>query len=225
MTVPARAASRATIPPTISDVRAPYTVRLYRSRPKLSVPKRCSALGGASRISGRTRSGLWVASVWARSATARIAKRSPPPITNRRLRSAVTYQGRSRRPRSFPSPIESCAGHGLASSLALLPAITVTFAGPPGPTLGRLAPRRCRLALTPGRSAQKRTSVPGTGSPAGAASRVGPGDLDLCGQRTRHRICVRVYQAYRSPQRSICPAIGQLGDRAIQGLASQRQIA
>ena len=37
----------------------------------------------------------------------------------------------------------------------------------------------------------ERTSVPGTGSPAGAASRVGPGGLRLCGQRIRHRTCVR----------------------------------
>jgi len=33
----------------------------------------------------------------------------------------------------------------------LLTAITVTYRRSPGPPLGRLAPRRGRLALTPGR--------------------------------------------------------------------------
>ena len=39
--------------------------------------------------------------------------------------------------------------------------------------------------------------MPGMGSPAGAASRVGPGNLDSYNRSIRHHIYVRVYLATR----------------------------
>ena len=66
--------------------------------------------------------------------------------------------------------------------LGLLVAITVTYAGPPDrpSDAWRLVDAGSPLP----RVDRHRTaaSVPGTGSPAGAASRVGPGDLDSYGQ-------------------------------------------
>ena len=50
-----------------------------------------------------------------------------------------------------------------ARGLVLLSAITVTYRRSPGPPLGRLTPRRCRLALTPGRSAQRANLRAGDG--------------------------------------------------------------
>ncbi len=66
-------------------------------------------------------------------------------------------------------------------ALVLLAAMTVTYAGPPD------RPSETWCLVDAGsrlpRVGRHRTaaSVPGTGSPAGAASRVGPGDLHLFG--------------------------------------------
>jgi len=64
----------------------------------------------------------------------------------------------------------------------VLTEITVTYAGPPDrpSDAWRLVDAGSPLP----RVGLQRTaaSVPGTGSPAGAASRVAPGDLGLCGE-------------------------------------------
>ncbi len=64
----------------------------------------------------------------------------------------------------------------------MLATISVTYPGPPDrpSDAWRLVDAGSPLPRV-GRH-RTATSVPGTGSPAGAASRIGPGDLELCGQ-------------------------------------------
>jgi len=71
---------------------------------------------------------------------------------------------------------------GALRVLVLLNAIPVTYAGPPErpSDAWRLVEAGSPLPRV-GRH-RPAASVPGTGSPAGAASRVGPGDLGLYGQ-------------------------------------------
>ena len=58
----------ATVTPTMSETRAPNTVRVHRSRPNWSVPNQLAALGGFSRFSGSRPSGSVVPSHGASSA-------------------------------------------------------------------------------------------------------------------------------------------------------------
>ena len=79
---------------------------------------------------------------------------------------------------------------GSDDALVLLAANSVTYAGPPDrpSDAWRLVDAGSPLP----RVGRPRTaaSVPGTGSPAGAASRVGPGDLNLCGQLAGQHLTV-----------------------------------
>ena len=59
--------------------------------------------------------------------------------------------------------------------LVLLTANTVTYRRSPGPPLGRLAPRRCRLALTPGRPPQNGALRAGDGLARGRGDSGRPG--------------------------------------------------
>src|SRR5512137_2032147 len=77
----------------------------------------------------------------------------------------------------------------------------------PGPPLGRLAPRRCRLALTPGRPPQNGGLRAGDGLARGRSVSGRPGGPEplrpICGTgaygTTRHRIYVRDYLALQGP--------------------------
>ena len=100
--------------PIRSEFRAPYTVRLKRSRPKLSVPNRCTEFGRMNWISGRTRFGSNGVMTGAKAATARRTDRSAPPITMDRRRTTPAYQGRRGAPASA-----ACNGFGGPSASAM----------------------------------------------------------------------------------------------------------
>ena len=68
MTSPIEIDRIGTITPTMSETRAPNTVRVHRSRPNWSVPNQLAALGGFSRLSGLSASGSVVQSSGAKIA-------------------------------------------------------------------------------------------------------------------------------------------------------------
>ena len=86
----------------------------------------------------------------------------------------------------------------------LLAVIPMTYAGPPDRPSGtwRLVDAGSPLPRV-GRP-RPAASVPGTGAPAGAASRVGPGDLTLCGQFVgQHHAVEHVVEFFPRPMRRL----------------------
>ena len=82
-------------------------------------------------------------------------------------------------------------------SLVLPAAITVTYRRSPGPPLGRLVPRRCRLALTPGWSARGADLRAGDGLARGRGVSGRPGRPGRIRPTYTSSICVRVYLGTR----------------------------
>ncbi|MCY1537599.1 hypothetical protein D9M68_731010 [compost metagenome] len=76
---PPTVATTATTMPTTSEMRAPQTVREYTSRPRASVPKKCSEEGGFMRAIGLMSCGSTVASQGAARAIVARASRMAPP--------------------------------------------------------------------------------------------------------------------------------------------------
>src|SRR5215469_3056335 len=62
-------------------MRLPWTTRAKRSRPRWSVPRRCSSLGGRKRLIGASAIGLWRATKGAKIATRSTATTRTSPMT------------------------------------------------------------------------------------------------------------------------------------------------
>src|SRR2546426_9601582 len=81
-------ASEIEITPVRSEIRDPYRMRVNRSRPKTSVPKRWCRLGGCSRASGRIVRGSYPVSRGAPTAARIRMTRIIPPSTAPRERAS-----------------------------------------------------------------------------------------------------------------------------------------
>src|SRR6185437_13324842 len=90
-------------------MRAPWIRRESSSRPRLSVPSQCSALGGARLARKSASVGLWIGSTSAKMASSRTntiqpaASTKPTPIRRRRT-GATTGSGSAISSASMPDP-------------------------------------------------------------------------------------------------------------------------
>ena len=79
MVMPTADAMAATENPTMSDTRAPYSTREYRSRPSMSVPNQYCSLGKRVRLAGASAVGSTVPSQGAKMAMLMMIATSNPP--------------------------------------------------------------------------------------------------------------------------------------------------
>src|SRR2546428_9048656 len=108
-------ASEIEITPVRSEMRDPYRVRVNRSRPKTSVPKRWCRLGGCSRSSGCIVRGSYPVSSGAPTAARIRTSRIIPPSTAPRERASRVRTSRHGERRGTewgagPASLETGAG-------------------------------------------------------------------------------------------------------------------